>query len=138
MSKTKNTITNAVPDPKRREGFEMGVNFAVELWMSLYSCTMDIPVLRSTFQAVQIMGALEKFPEVYNLLYGMMMLSDELGLDCDMPPESDAEMVRYFVEGLMVISPDLIDELENEWNETIQTMLEEEDDNGTYANCSVV
>ena len=111
MSKMK-TAAAAMPDPKRREGFEKAINFAACFWTELYSRTLDIPVMRSVFEVVQTMVALEKFHTAYDLLYAMMVFEDE-------------DLIRYFMEGIMLVSPDLIDDLEDEWNESICPLLDE-------------
>ena len=64
MSKMKTAA--AMPDPKRREGFEKAINFAACFWTELYSRTLDIPVMRSVFEVVQTMVAPEKFHPAYS------------------------------------------------------------------------
>ena len=124
MSKMK-TAAAAMPDPKRREGFEKAINFAACFWTELYSRTLDIPVMRSVFEVVQTMVALEKFHTAYDLLYAMMVFEDEDFASCTLPATEDDDLIRYFMEGIMLVSPDLIDDLEDEWNESICPLLDE-------------
>ena len=125
MSKMKTAATPSVPDSKRREGFEKALNFAADFWTELYSRTLDISVMRSVFEVVQTMVALEKFHVAYDLLYAMMVLGDDDFTICSIPSTEDNDLIRYFVEGIMLVSPDLIDDLEEEWNETIGPLLDE-------------
>ena len=103
----------------------LDINFAAVFWTELYSRTLDVPVMRSVFEVVQTMVALEKFHIAYDLLYAMMVFEEDAILPSALPDEKDDDLIRYFVEGIMLVSPDLIDDLEDEWNESIRPLLDE-------------